>query len=258
MPPRVSPHVLPLPDFQIPGADGAEPTTVSLPDGYAVYGPDMEPEGYTPDDRFTSEADRRAKSIIKNRGYVTPEEAYSDEALQKALRERGYDLDADGKPVGKIDPAKLDAIRAEAVQPLQTELESTRATLKELRQKALEADVQGALSGELSEAAFLPAIPGTPSPVAALMAAKVQTDDEGRPFVPSAAGIPEYDVPKALLAIVKAQAPSLLRDKRQRGPGPGGDPARGGSGKTKARADFDAMTATERMEFVKAGGVVTE
>lgn len=258
MPPRVSPHVLPLPDFQIPGADGAEPTTVSLPDGYAVYGPDMEPEGYTPDDRFTSEADRRAKSIIKNRGYITPEEAYSDEALQKALREKGYDLDADGKVQGKLDPAKIEAIKAEATAPLMERLTATEQRLQETTRKALLADVQGALASELVEDAFASPISGLPSTVEALIQNRVKSDDEGRFFVESAAGIPDYEVSKALLGIIQKDAPRLLRDKRQRGPGPGGDPARGGSGKIKTRAEFEALSPMDKMAFMDAGGRVTD
>ncbi|MEO0559789.1 MAG: hypothetical protein AAF170_16585 [Bacteroidota bacterium] len=249
-----------MPDFQIPGVDGAEPTTVSLPDGYSLVGEGFDPpEGFVPAERFKSEVDRRLQSTIKNRGYLTPEEAYADDAIQAQLRERGYDLDADGKVLGKLDPDKIEAIRTEAVAPLREQLDAANGAIRELRQKALLADIQTTLTAELSDAAFTPAIPGTPSPVEALIASRVQTDDEGRPYVESDAGIPEYDVPKALLGIVQQNAKGLLRDKTQGGGGfGGGKPGSGGSGKVKTRSQFEALDPTARMEFMKAGGRVTD
>lgn len=239
------------------------PDSLTLPEGVGLYGGDLgEPEGYTKADRFASELERRVEAKIRNGGYLKPDEAYSDEALKKVLRQRGIEVGDDLKPVMKLDPETLNRYKQDwakdELEPVKTEVEALRTENLTLRRENVASRVQGALLGELKEGAFKPALPGTPSPFEALMGHFVRFDDEGKAFFQAGEGaMPEYDIEKAVLAYVKKHNADLLADKRQRGGGLDGKPGPGG-GKVMSRADFERLAPAAQAAFVRDGGTITD
>ena len=252
-----------MPDFQIPGADGAEPTTVTVPDGYHVVGGELPvPDGFVPADRFGAELDRRVTSTIQKRGLMTADEAYADEAFAKQLKARGIELDEAGKPVTQLDKAKLDELRGsweqEALTPLQEQLDTANKTLATVRAEAFGSELSRELAKTLSDDAIAPRAKGFDSDLEQIRKRFVRADDEGRFYFAATEGaMPNYDVAAAITAWAQTNAPHLLRDQRQGGPG-GGNSGGGGGQQTITRAQFDAMDPAGKAEFVSKGGRVTD
>lgn len=213
----------------------------ALPEGTGFYGGDFgDPEGYERADSFKQKLDKRVTSILKNEGYVKPEDAYSDDALKKVLRSKGIELGDDMKPVVKLDPETLNRYKSDwakdELEPIRTEAETLRQQNTSLRRENVASRTQSKLLDELKADAFKPALPGTPSTFDALMAHFVQFDDDGKAYFQAGSdAMPEYDIPKAVLGYVAKNNKDLLADKRQAG----GTPGQGGGG-----GDSDPLNMT--------------
>lgn len=243
---------------QVP-ADGYK-----LPEGVALYGGDYgDPTGYTKSDRFNSEVDRRVQGLLRNEGYMRPEDAQTDDWFKNLAQKRGIELGDDLKPVGKITSDQRDAIaravRADEVEPLKGQLADATGQLAALQAQQLRYDLQQKLSDDLKPDAFRPVVDGQPdtSPFGALVAALVKRDDDGRPYYEGEGGVPNYDVSAALLKYVAKNRKDFLADVRQRTAGPGGRPG-AGQGTVMRRADFDALPAQSQVAFIAKGGSVTD
>ncbi|MEM6326029.1 MAG: hypothetical protein AAF791_02830 [Bacteroidota bacterium] len=236
-------------------------SAVTLPEGAGFYGGDFgAPSGYADAETIRRRLDAHGKAVIKNGGYLTKEEAYSPDALKAHFTGRGVDFSEDGLPIGKLDPERVNAMKAQwkatEVDPLAAERDALSGTVADLRSQVVAATVKTALMPELSPDAFKPAVPGVPSPVESIISAGVRHDDDGRPFFQIGEGVPEYDVPKGILDYVTTHARSMLADKTQGGAGSGGQFRGGGGNKQMARADFEKLAPAAAADFIKKGGTI--
>lgn len=236
----------------------------ALPEGVGFYGGDFgAPSGYADEATIKARLDRHGEAVIKKGGYLKADEAYSDDRLRDVLLQRGFELEPDSlKPVSRLDPETANRMqegwKRDNLQPVIEERDALAQKVETLRRDNIAASTQAALLGELKEEAFKPALPGTPSLFASLIQHGLKFEDDGTPYFQVGDGLPEADVPKAVLAYVQKHNKDLLADKRQRGSGPGGGFGGGGDTKTLTRGEFDAMDAGQRSTFIAKGGRVVD
>lgn len=229
------------------------PDALALPEGYGLYGPDTPPDGYTRSDRFDAELTRRLDGKLKNGGYLKAEDAETDDFFAKLARKRGIQLGDDLKPIAQLDPEKLKGYERQweedKLKPVATEAERLKAENERLMRANVNATAQAALLDALKPDVFKPPVPGTPSTFDALVQHFVKFDDEGRPYFQAGAdGMPEPDVPAAILKYLRKHNADLLLDKRNGSSGltPGGD----GGAKTITREAFDKLPEAQKHEAV--------
>lgn len=233
---------------------------LTLPEGYSLFQAGETPDGFMPTTAFKAEVDRRATGLTK--GLVKKDELLGDDDFfRSAAQKRGISLSDDLKPVAKFDPETLNRYKSEWEKDEHLPTKQERDELKQqndlLRRENVTAKTQTALLKDLTPKAFTPDVPGLPSTFDAMMSHFVKFDDEGKAyFQADPAGMPDYDIPKAVLGYVKKAAKDLIADNRPNGGGYHG-PA-GGEGRVMSRARFDALSQSERKAFALSGGQITD
>ena len=175
-----------------------------------------------------------------------------------AVQARMADLEKQARGSGKgaeEAQAKLDALKAE--------YEGKLTGAQERIQKMMQANAAASLKAELAKAGF---IPEAIDDIAATALGRLEYHEDGTPKVLTSDGKPmigsgaDHGATLADLAKELAAAkPYAVRDAGKSGGGKppgsnGGTPDR----KTVTRAQFDGMSHTERAEFSKSGGKVTD
>ncbi len=230
-------------------------SAVKLPEGAGFYGATFgDPEGYTPSARFNEEVERRVTGKLSNNSeYVKKADTGTDEFFKGLAKARGITLDANLKPVTQIDAETLGGYKRtwaeEELKPVATENETLRSENETLRRGNVKATTQAVLLSEFKPEAFKPAVPGTPSVFDLVVDRFVQFQD-GKPVFVGEGGMPDPDVPAAILKYVGKHAKDLLADKRQHGGGLDGQPG-GGGGKTMTTAEYMALMESNPTEASK-------
>lgn len=214
---------------------------LQLPEKYGLYGPDKAPEGYVTNDWMQAELTRRTQGMVKKESLLE-----DDDFFKTAASKRGIQLDEGLKPVARLDPEQVKQQRqqweAEALRPVQQQLEQAVQAAANARQGLLLRDVMQAASDAGVKADRLKSLFGDgPSEFVKEIASRFRYDEErGAFFFNDAAGNPvfaenptpenPYAGPKKLIEQLRGQDKdnTYFEDRRQRGSGAGGFDGRSG------------------------------